>query len=174
MLFKDFFWKYLRVKLSMGKLILVKIRTPLRDYYKVGYVSENNVIYKTKDTDGRKEDIRITIPKDSLVFYKSIGVTWVDVDEEKNAILTVKYNPVSGFDAIKWNNLYIRALTRPSIGDQKEKIIILLLVLVIVAILGIGYFSYINYKELLAIKNALPQILNLIQHSATISPTNVI
>lgn len=173
-LFRGFFWKYIQVKMSMGRLVLIKIRSSLRDYYKVGEVIDNNLVYKTKDSDGKKAVIRINIPKDVQYFYKSIGVNWIDVDEEKNALMSVSYKPATGFDAIKWNNLFIRALTRPTVGDQKEKIIIILLVVVIIACLGAVYFGYMNYKELLALKKTLPQLIELAKHTATITPPSTI
>ena len=133
---RGFFWKFFRVKVSFGKYILCKIRAVNRDYFRVGRIEEGFLVYKSEQ--GKK---RIPI-KDNSVFYRSIGPAWVDVDEEKNALGKHDYSTVSGFDAIKYNDLFLRALHRPKIADNKEKIVIGCLVLIIVAIAVVGFFIY--------------------------------
>jgi hypothetical protein len=170
-LLRGFFWKFVKVKMSLGRLVLVKIRSKLRDHYKIGEVMEGNLEYKSKDRDGKKTVIRLTIPRDTYPFYKSIGVTWVDVDEEKNAIAKVNFESVSGFDAVKWNNLFIRALTRPTIGSSKEMLVLIALLIIGLAALAAVYFGYMNYKELLEIKTKiLPSIIESLKTGATITP----
>ncbi len=127
MIQRGFFWKYLRVKMSFGKFVLVKIREINRDLYAVGDISESTLVYKRK-----KETKRITIKKDKPVFYKTIGITMVDVDGEKNAMCSINYEGVEGFDAVKTENLYVRALTKPQISNNREKLIMLLLVVAVI------------------------------------------
>lgn len=136
---KGFFWIFVRVKLSFGRLVLVKIKAVNRDYYRVGRVEDNFLVYQASNKkDGEK---RISVP-DSTFFYKSIGCTWVDVDDEGSSLLKPDYSSVSGFDAVKYNNLYVRALTRPNITDPQDRIVIGILILVIVLIIFVGFLVY--------------------------------
>lgn len=41
---RGFFWKYFKVRTSFGKNVMVKVRTPLRDYYAVGWVEDRKSV----------------------------------------------------------------------------------------------------------------------------------
>jgi hypothetical protein len=140
---KGFFWKYLRVRSSFGKYVLIKVRTKIRDYFIVGWVKDNFLEFKDKDSQGVKIIKRISLP-DGNVFYKCLSVLFVDMSEDKNALLQNDYSAVAGFDTVKYSNLYERALTRPVIGDNKQLIIIVLLLVIAVAVLIGIYFGYKN------------------------------
>jgi hypothetical protein len=138
---KGFFMPYLRVRMSFGKFVLIKIRAINRDYFKKGEIIEGFLVWKTK-TGARRVAV-----KDKNAFYRALACSWIDVDDEKNSICYPDYSVVSGFDAEKYDNLYKRTLYRPSVEDAKTKIII---ILVIIAILfsGIsGYLSYVGYQN---------------------------
>lgn len=139
-LLRGFFWKYIKVRLSFGKYILVKIRSPLRDYFSVGRVEDSFLVYKR-----RKNNIRILITE--KIFYRSLGVTWVDVDEEINAACTVNYEGVTGYDAEKYDDLLTRALMKPAIKSNFEKIAILLLCGILLGSLAAAYLSYLGYNN---------------------------
>lgn len=139
-LLKGFFWNYIRVRLSFGKFILVKIRSPLRDYYSVGRVEEHFLIFKR-----RGNNIRILIT--AKIFYRSLSVTWVDVDEELNCACTVNYEGVTGYDAEKYDDLLTRALMKPAIKSNFEKIVIGMLALVIVLAGAAAYLAYLGYNN---------------------------
>jgi len=141
-LLKGFFWKYVRVRLSFGRLVMIKVRSKLRDYFTVGWVEEGFLIHK----NGGKEH-RLSL-KDKNAVYRSLAVNWIDVDEEKNSVCNVDYDPVAGFDAKKYNDLYIRALMQPEIGFGKEKIIIAMLVVIGVAVLVGVYLTYTNSEAM--------------------------
>lgn len=134
---KGFFFEYFKVRTSFGRYILVKIRTPIRDYYKVGWVEENFLCYKDKDFI-----IRIAINTNDKIFYRSLGVMWVDIDEEKNAICKTDYSTVTGFDAKKHSDLLTRALMRPAITSNQEKIILVCVILAVVISIAGVYFAY--------------------------------
>lgn len=138
---RGFFWKYFRVRLSFGKLIMVKVRAINRDFYRVGRITEGFLIYK-----GDKNNKRLVI-KDKSCFYRSLAVTWVDVDDETNAISKVDYTTVSGFDAVKYNDLFLRALYKPNIADTKEKLIIGAIVIIGLMVIGCLYFQYVTNKD---------------------------
>ena len=137
MFLKGFFWKYFKVRTSFGKLVLIKVRTPLRDYYTIGTVEENFLCYKDKGYT-----IRIAMNSKDKIFYRSLGVNWVDVDEEKNAIARTDYSAVTGFDAKKHSDLLTRALMRPSITSNQEKIILIVVILSLLVSAAGVYFAY--------------------------------
>ena len=132
MILKGFFWSYIRVRLSFGRLILIKVKAVNRDYFKVGWVDEGGLIYTTK-FNKKKVEKRISLT-DNSVFYKCLSVSWIDVDEQSNCI--IKHGAmVDGFDAVKMNNLYVRALYQPQINDNREK---LMMGILIILAIGIG------------------------------------
>lgn len=135
---KGFFIPFLRVKISFGKFVLVKIKAINRDYYRVGRIEEGFLLYKS---DGGMK--RLSIP-DSSYFYPSVGVRWIDVEEEKNAVMKPDYSTISGFDAIKYNNLYTRALTSPGLNDNKEKIMIACFIAILIGFAILGFLIYKN------------------------------
>lgn len=158
---RGFFWKFMRVKTSFGRLILVKIRSAIRDYYKVGHIEEGFLVYKAK-----KGFKRLALNENSKkAFYRSIGCIWVDVDEEKNAIVMPDYTTASGYDAEKFSDLYTRALYKPSIMESKEKLILLGLIIIIIAL---GVMIFFTYKQFNMIGIIKAQVNNIV--SGGVSP----
>lgn len=143
MMMRGFFWKYIKVRTSFGKYVMVKIRTKLRDYFVVGKMEEGFLIYKHK-----KEEYRLAINFKENQFYKCVGVMWVDIDEDKSAIALTDFSAVGSHDPRKWNEVLLRALFRPSISDNKQKIILIILIVLGIGILVIGYLEYHNYASL--------------------------
>lgn len=150
---RGFLVTYFRVRTSFGKYVIVKIRSPLRDYFAKGWVDEGFLIYKHN-----KEIIRLNIPQTISPFYKCLAVVWVDVDDEKHAISSCDYSAVTGYDAVKNNNLHTRALMRPSISTGQEKLILGGIVVLGVAVLILGYFAYNNYAMLQELQT-LPSVV---------------
>lgn len=128
---------YLKVKTSRGKLILVKVKSITQDYYKPGKIDKGFLIFKDKAKDER----RIKIPQGAI--YRSMGVNVIDVDDEKNAINKIDYSVAEGFDATKYNDLYLRALYKPSLFDKKEQI---LLALVVICLIGIVVVLFVLFS----------------------------
>lgn len=147
---RGFFWKYARVRTSFGKYVMVKIRTPLRDYFAVGEVIEGFLVYKLKG-----EKIRYYI-EDYKVFYKALAVTWVDIDEEKHAFSRTDYSAVSGFDAPKFESLNVRALMKPAERSLKEKLILFLLALVVIGVIIAIVISLRNANAINNLASAIP------------------
>ena len=156
---KGFFMNYFRVRFSFGKFVLVKVRSPLRDYFMKGWVDEGFLIYEIKRSFFEKDTIRLNIPKEGQVFYKCLGVMWVDVDDEKHAICKTDYSVVSGYDAIKNNNLHQRALMRPSLTNGYEKIMMFILVILIIAIIIDIVMSYQAGKHMATLEVVVKQAL---------------
>lgn len=130
-------FRYVRVKMGGGGLILVKWRSKTGDYWKIGKL--NKLIVKVKKRNV-KHVCELTIPSDRPVFYRLMGVFACDVDEEKNSFCTVKYDAVPGFDEETYENLIIRALMNPR-ALNLTLIIILLAGAAIIALVG-AYLTY--------------------------------
>lgn len=141
---------YIRVKTSRGKYVLVKIKTITQDYYRHGKLDKGFLVFK----DMMKDERRIRVPSSMKAIYRSMGVNIIDVDDEKNAVNTIDYSAVMGFDAAKYNDLYLRALYKPSLFDKKEKIL-LALVVVIAIVVAIEAFLLFDLSSKIA---ALGQI----------------
>jgi hypothetical protein len=121
--FHGFIMAYIRVKASRGAKIMLLIATPISYYYKIGVPAEQIVIYK----DRSKEEKRLSIPEGSVIRF--LGINWLIIEEDKNAVMRLDWKAVSGFDAPRYNNLYLRALYKPLLQDT-IKIIILIGVII--------------------------------------------
>ena len=149
---KGFFFYFLRCKLSFGRLILIKLRAINRDHYAVGRIEEGFIIFNSPAGVKR---IRI---KDSSYFYKSIGIMWIDIEEETNALCKANYSTASGFDAIKHEELLTRALYKPGLNDKSQKIMLGLLVM---AVAGLVILGFLIYKNGTVLQGLTPAINNL-------------
>lgn len=127
-----FFWTFIRVKASRGKKPLVMVHGILDKYYKIGEFEGN--ILKWKDKEKNKRSLQVQ--KNDV--YRSIGVNCVEVDDEKNAVITKDFDAVPGFDAVKFDNLLVRALYKPSI-DVPQKIEKVLIIIIIGALAFVAW-----------------------------------
>lgn len=157
---RGFFINYFKVRTSFGRLVLVKIRSPLRDYFARGWVEDGFLIYKIKRGFRDYDKIRLNIPKKGpSPFYKCLSVAWVDVDDEKHAICQTDYHVVTGYDAVKNNNLHTRALMKPTIASGQEKLILFAVIVVgLIALIGL-FFAYQNAKDIQDLTTNLPAML---------------
>lgn len=142
LLLKSFFWKYVRVRLSFGRLLMLKIRTPVRDFFRVGSYEDGFIVFKHKQA-GQKKDLRVSV-EDNKPFYKCLSVNWVDISSD-GQVCKADYSTASGFDLEKYSNLYTRTLMRPSIGSNYEKVVVALLVILCIGVLVALYLGYSNY-----------------------------
>jgi hypothetical protein len=165
-LLKGFFWKYCRVRGSLGKLLLVKVRTLHRDYFEIGRIEEGDLVYYTKI--GKEKVVkRLTIPVGKNPFYRSLSILWVDIDEHKNAICYPDYTIVGGFDSIKWGQLLERALKRPILMDSKEKIILFILIVIVICVIVSIYLDYSILKQIEALQSTVNGI------SGSVTPSTI-
>lgn len=137
-LLKGFLWKYLRVRGSFGRLVLVKKRSVHRDSFEIGRIEDNTLVFKGAGDDGR------VCVKDQTVFYKAMGVTWVDFDEATGALSKTNYDGITGYDPEKYESLVQRALYKPSILANREKLILIGIGLLIIAVAISIYLGYMN------------------------------
>lgn len=139
------FKPYMRVRGSRGKLILVKVKNMVNDYYVTGKVDERVLYFKDK----KKESRMIVLPSNGATgIYRSMGVSCIDIDDEKNAIIIYNNELVTGYDAVKFSDLNDRCLMKPSLVDNKILIIVVLLVLVLIGEIILGVFLYKNYQSI--------------------------
>lgn len=144
---------WLKVRSNQQKKILTKVRTLIVDYYVAGLVLDGMLVYK--DKVGAEK--RLSLSKGSV--YRSIGVNCVDVDEEKNCVVVHDFEKVSGFDAEKHNSLYLRALYKPTLNDQKLLIVILVVgVLLAMIMFGSIYLNYTSQGEVMTAIEGLKQV----------------
>lgn len=141
---RGFFMTFMKVKASQGKFLMVKVRSKLRDYYAKGFVIEGTMRFK----DSKKNDRTIILPKDVAFIYRSLGVYWVDVDEDKNCVYTLDGRGVSGFDAEKFDDIIQKALAKPAFGDNKMLFVIIGIVIIILLLFIICGMEYQSYKML--------------------------
>jgi hypothetical protein len=132
-----FLWPFARVKMSRGRFTLVRVRGVTGDYFRIGEIMESWLVFK----DRQKEKRRLSCPEKSYINY-AMGVKTIDVDDEKNAIMTADFKAVSGYDAIKFENLYVRALTAPKLEDKLMMIILIIIIIVLLVSLFNAFSIY--------------------------------
>lgn len=139
-----FITKFILVKASRGKKVLVEVHAVGDIYYRTGIINESLLVYK----DRQKQRKSVLVERGSI-FYKS-GLKCVFVDDVKNAILKPDFSAVAGFDAVKFDNLLVRALTNPILQNQLLKIAIVLLVVAILFLIGNLALTY-SVKKAVAV-----------------------
>lgn len=141
-----FLFKWFRVKSSRGALILMKIRTLNQDYFSVGKLEDGFLVWKDK----KKSQKRLAITnKDQGAIYKSMGVSVIDIDDEKNAFQVHDWSKVSGFDAEKFEDLYKRALYKPALLDKNTQMILIGVIVIGLLVAGGFYLTYQWHQEVL-------------------------
>lgn len=154
-----FFTKFLKVKASRGKLVLVNVRSRLIHYFVSGKVEGGFLIYDDRESraNKQKEPKRVIAPDGA--FYRAIGVSCVNVDEESGAIIMPSGSSVSGFDAIKYSNLYTRALYKPSVApEDKTKIIIIVVLIICIVLIFFMIALYVKLGAVGDMVNVLNQV----------------
>ena len=162
LLLRGFLWKYIAVKMSRGAKFLVKIRTPLRDYFEVGWMKDGVIEHKQY---GKK--IEVSIPESFNPFYRCLGVNWVDKDEETNGFVKPDFSAILGYDANKLENLHERALTQPQLNSTNEKLIFVLLIVAIIASVAAAYLAFKSYDATHILSVNIPEWLKNIKMTVT-------
>jgi hypothetical protein len=138
-----FLFKFFRVKLGGGGVILIKWRSKTGDYYKTARILKLRVIGKKRHEKVKTE---ITIPAGKNVFYRVWGVYCLDVDEQTNGICTVDYSAIEGFDEETYENLIIRAIM--SARNQQVILILIGLGIILLVVLIIAFMLYTHNKNM--------------------------
>lgn len=128
---KQFFFAWIKARLSFGKLVLVRVHTAKKKYYRAGKIKDGDLTYKQGS-----DELRYCLPNESF-FYMAHGCMSIDVNQDRGVVLYPDYTKIqSGYDPIKWANLLKRALYTPPILNKKEQLIVLLCGLTLVVSIG--------------------------------------
>jgi hypothetical protein len=158
MMFRGFFWKYLKVRTGFGKYVLIKVRSELRDYYLVGTVEDNILKFKIK-RDGKKISSPLPITNKE-VFYRCMNVICVDIEEKTMALSKTDYTGITTNDVEVVDNLIVRALQKPDIVNNLQKLIIVLIIVGIVVGIVACYFGWKSNANDQVIVNAINTYIN--------------
>jgi hypothetical protein len=101
--------------------------------------------------------------------YRDMGVFFVEIDAETNSILRPNLEGVEGFDAEKWNSLYLRALYRPTLLDQKTQIMLILCGITLLLLIFTLFFTYQVNKKVELINNNVVMLKMFIQNNTIAS-----
>lgn len=157
---KGMLFKLMRVFASRGQKLLVEVIHPIQNYYIIGEVKEGYLIVKDRATKGAKEAKIKRINVDPGDVFRSMGVNCLRYDEAGNRIVRPDFTTVSGFDAIKQENLLIRALYDPRTGiREKYQLYILIGVGLIILIVGVTAYNQMNMNDLVI--NISKQVVTL-------------
>lgn len=162
----NFFFTFFKVRRGRGKYVMVKVKDLIRPYYKAGKIEDGEwLVFK----DNKKEVKRILIPVKSCV-YTELGIQWVEVDPIKNALVDYgeMFKAVEGHDASKVDSLLTRALYKPSIVDQKLKVILIIVCIVLVACILNAVITFQLGKKIDTIMAETHIIKLLVQNSSNI------
>lgn len=130
-----FLLTYLRVKGSRGKKTLLFIRGVTRDFHKVGELTEGWLVYKHN-----KEKKRLKVSREAV--FRTMGVNALQIDEEKNSVVNPDFSTVTGFDATKFENLYIRCLYAPTTQSRKEALMLLMMGACLIITIVLAFMVY--------------------------------
>lgn len=151
-----FLFPSLSVKLSRGKKTLVVVHSINGQYYKTGIISKGFLLYK----DNEKNQHRINVDDKDSVGYTG-GSRSIHVDEESDTIIKPNFKVGNGFDAVKYENLYVRALMSPQAQDSTTKIIMIAAVIAAIASIVCLYLIYVQGTEIGQIKQIVEVVRTL-------------
>lgn len=152
---RGFFFKWLKVRASLGRLILVRIRAINRWYYEVGSIEENDLVF------GKKADRKRISNVFDDYFYRSMGMSWINLDGSKWCVLMPNStSAIEGFDPEKQESLVTRALYKPQIADRKEQIIMMMIAFALLAALISAYFGYNTLNKVGMLKATIDGLKN--------------
>lgn len=160
-----FFTTWARVRMSKGRLWLVKVWTVNDTYFKAGKFDGKVISFKDRAKNGR----RIFVHPSSV--YRSYSISNIEVDEEKNAVRVKRkviddvtgavkeieedgdgehpirvgggFASIQGFDAVLFDGLIKRAMMLPKKDDNKTKLIVALLFVIVI---GVAWIIYQNVQ----------------------------
>jgi len=146
---KGMLLKLMQVVGSRGQKLLVEVIHPIQNYYIIGEVKEGYLVVKDRATKGAKEAKIKRINVDPGDVFRSMGVNCLRYDEAGNRIVRPDFSTVTGFDAIKQENLLIRALYDPRTGiREKWQLYILIGVGLILLITIFTAYNQANMNDL--------------------------
>ena len=148
--FRGLFISFIKVKLSGGRNILVNVKGYTHNYWRSGKVIEGFLRYKGINKTKGKGTKLISIPFENVVnpVYRMGTVACINIDEDKNVIMTPSLEGIETFDADKYDNLYERTLYQPPVFDDNQKILMIVLGLIVIGLVVVGYLEYQTLQQL--------------------------
>ena len=147
---RGFLLKWLLVLISRGKKILVQVQDPIQDYFITGKIVGGSLFLKDRESKRDSSKSEKQIDFDRSCVYRAYGINCVLFNDEKNILLKSDLTATRGFDALKINNLLIRALSRPDSTADDRKKVITMFAAIAAAVLGlIIYYKLIGIEEML-------------------------
>jgi len=140
---KGMLLKLMRVFGSRGQSLLVEVLHPIQNYYVVGEIKEGRLVVKDRSSKSNKEAKQKSIDVSTNDVFRSFGVNCLRYDETGNRIVKPDFSVVSGFDAIKQENLLLRALYDPKTGKQEQYQVFILLGVILAILIG----AYVAYNQ---------------------------
>lgn len=134
---------YLKVKISRGKRVLVFVKTKFSWVSVVAVKKDSTLIWKYD-----KSPYTTTIEDGNIQKYHLVECCYVDLDKPTIS-MSIKEGSLypSDFDPVTFNNLLIRALTRPNFDgtEQLKKMIFLAIIFSLLSLVGI-FYTYLAVK----------------------------
>lgn len=144
---------YMRVRMSMGKKVLVRVNSVIDKYWTTGQLKERVLYFRIRNT-----------PKDTTInniceehYYYSMGVHCIDVNEgEPNPFAYARSGevPQNLPDPAIYDNLLQRALMSPS-DTRKEFIILLICIILVLVVAGFAAYKSNQAVELINVLRAV-------------------
>lgn len=126
LLTSGFFMTYARVKLSMGKKVLVNIRGYTRRYYRVGEIVGSRLRFK----DRSNNNCSIAISEGAV--SQLMSVSQVEIDEIDGSVILPNNEKVTGSDPAKIDAMIERALSLRGLSPDKLAIITIVLLIIVI------------------------------------------
>ena len=171
---KNFAMSYLKVKLSSKNKLLVKVVSPLGDYFVAGEYNKSHLEFKAKKRRDNKDPNRIIyVESIKEAVYQSFGVKCIDVDDAKDSVYyrhNDTYKSVCGANTEYTDELIKTALAKPSeegIGFFNAKT---WQAIILICILILGGLAYMIYKQTKVIDEKLGMLHE--EHAAIATELN--
>jgi len=133
---KGYLFTFIKVKGSRGKKILINVKPKVGSFYPViGRLEGEFIVYNDRESKAGKQKTPKRVPVSNDDFGLLYGCLCINVDESSSSIFKPTGEIVS-VDIIKFNNLYERALYKPSAEANDKIITIILLILAIITLLA--------------------------------------
>lgn len=173
---RGYFNAYVKVRLSRGKLILLKLRDVDKTHYKVSEILGGNLIWGKEGNAKNPKGIAFNVDREYI--YREMNVDCIDLDaktfsflppnlsskniqvikliqqdktlsdENKMELYGQIYSAIEGFSQENVDSLVVAAKYKPSLLDNKMKLIVICCIALFVGLIVIGFFLYNNNKSI--------------------------
>ena len=154
-LLKNFLINWIKVKFSGGTKILTKIVNIQGDYYTTSVYNKQHLALISRARSDNKEPRRliwVDPTQEGNAFYRSFGVTCVDIDDSKDSVyfrFDKEYVNVPPVNTEYYDELVKTALAKPSeegIGFFNAKTWQIMIIIGMLICIGLAFFVYKDVK----------------------------